>query len=342
MLSYFRQNDPFRVIGLLLLLVITRCFFFIFLKDSPVPSNIDPLSIAHLFNKNQGPFYVLFQSGLSFLVENIYLNVGLSSILIFWNASMLNMLLIRNAAFEENTYIPASLYIIFMSSSAGNYFLSAPLLGSPFILLSILYLQEHLRNRNSDDKVLGIGCTFALASLFFLPYSWFLILALILFLFYSRTVGRRYLLVIWGFALTLLLVWIPLLFLEAENNFWLEYFSGLSHFEMNETFLINLAISLGLPLFLALKTSASNLAGMGMTNVQITVKRVFTWLGLFGLFTVIFLSGESTDTANVLIIALSYFATEHLINVRKKWLAELTYFCLLGLSLAALYFNPIY
>ena len=342
MLSYFRQNDPFRVIGLLLLLVITRCFFFIFLKDGAAPSNIEPLSIEHLFHENQGPLYILFQSGLIFLVENIYLNVILTSIIVLWNASLLNMLLIRNAAFEENTYIPASLYIIFMSSSAGNYFLSAPLLGSTFILLALIYLQEHLRNRNSDEKVLGIGCTFALASLFFLPYSWYLFLALILFLFYSRTVGRRYLLVIWGFALILLLAWMPLFFLKAGSSFWLDYFGGLSLFEMNESFLINLAISLGLPLLIALKTSASNLAGMGMTNVQITVKRVFTWLGLFGLFSVIFLSGESSATANVLIVALSYFATEHLINVRRKWFAELTYFSLLALSLLALYFNPVY
>lgn len=342
MLSYFRQNDPFRVIGLLLLLVITRCFFFIFLKDTSVPSASTPLSIEHLFQGTEGLLYGLFQSGLSFLIESYYLNVILASIIVLWNASLINMLLIRNSAFEENTYIPASLYIIFMSSSVDNYFLSAQLLGSSFILLCLIYLQEHLKNRNSDEKVLNIGGTLAVASLFFLPYAWYLLLVLVLFLFYSGTVGRRYLLVIWGFILINLIAWFPLLFLGEGASFWLGYTSGLTLFEMNESFLINLAASLGLPLLIALKTSASNLAGMGMTNVQITVKRVFTWLGIFGVFSVLFLSANSTATANVLILTLSYFVTEHLLNFRRKWFAELTYLSLLALSFLALYFNPIY
>ena len=108
------------------------------------------------------------------------------------------------------------------------------------------------------------------------------------------------------------------------------------------THLEDIAIVLSLPLLISLKSSASNLAGMGMTNLQIVVKRVFTWIGLFGIL-MLFLQVElNVSNSNMLIVAMSYFITEHLLGLRKKWIAELTFSGLLILVWAVLYFSPFY
>lgn len=342
MLSYFRQNDPFRIFGLIILLIITRLFFFLATNHEFQSELILLNSPEDFFNRGSGPLFQSFGAGISFILSNVYLNVILASVIILWNATLLNSLLIRNSAFEENTFIPSALYITLLSFSSDNYFLSSQLLGTSFILIAFLFLHQHLRFRNSDEKVLSIGCAIALASLFHIPFIWVFILTILLFLFYSGTVGRRYFLLLWGSIMILILAWLPFLYENEGSTFWTEFFTKASDFQFNGEWIINIAISLALPLLISLKSSISNLAGMGMTNLQITVKRVFTWIGFFGILNVLFLSGESASSTNLLVLSLSYFLTEHLLNTKKKWLAELTFSTIVLLMLAILFFSPIY
>lgn len=326
----------------MVLLLITRLFFFILLPDTPQPGNVQDLSPDYLFQESNGPIYGLLQYALGTLLENRMVNGIMAALFILWNASLLNMLLIRNSAFEENTYIPAALYIIVLSGNADNYFISPQLIASSFLLMALIFIHQHLKYRNSDEKVLSIGCTLALSSLAFLPNAWYLILSFILLLFYSGTVGRRYLLLLWGFIMILLITWLPFEIGKTGTDFWTGYFSGLLIFNTDQPFLMNMGIVLGFPILLSLKSSISNLAGMGMTNNQITVKRVFTWIGLFGLASLIFQSQESAASATPLVISITYFVTEHLLGVKRKWLAELTFLGILVLMLAMLFYGPFY
>lgn len=342
MLSYFRQNDPFRIFGLIVLLFLTRLFFFLAIGTEATFDQIKLNGIETFFNEGAGPLFQLLSAGLSFILSNAYLNASFAALIILWNATLLNALLIRNSAFEDNSFIPSALYVILISFNSDNFFLTSQLLGTSFLLIAFLFLHQHLRFRNSDEKILSIGSTLALASLFHIPYIWLLVLILILFLFYSGTVGRRYLLLFWGLAMVLLLAWLPFLYLEKGSDFWGLFYKGLSTFQFNSTWLINIGIALALPVLISLKTSASNLAGMGMTNLQITVKRVFTWIGLFGILHVLFLSGNSASSTNLLIVSLSYFLTEHLLNTKKKWMAELTFSLVILLIFVMLYVGPLY
>lgn len=342
MLSYFRQNDPFRVFGLVLILLITRLLVFLIIQPEVDFSEVQILGFESLFNKSAGPVYQLLSAGLSFILSNSYLNALFASIFILWNATLLNAILIRNSAFEENTYIPAAIYIVILGFDLDNYFVSSELIGTTGLLISIAFLQQHLRFRNSDEKVLSLGCTLAITSLIHAPFAWYLILILLLFLFYSGTVGRRYLLLLWGFLMILIIAWLPFVFSEQGSEFWKGYAEGFMRFKFEKDWLTNLVIGLSVPILISLKSSVGNLAGMGMTNIQITVKRVFTWIGFFGILTLAFQSNQSASSANVLILALSYFTTEQLLGVRRKWLAELTFSGLLILMLAVLYLSPLY
>ncbi|NVK86200.1 MAG: hypothetical protein HWE21_17875 [Cytophagia bacterium] len=326
----------------MLIILITRLLVFLIIQPEVGFSEVQILGLESLFNESAGPVYQLLSSGLSFILSNSYLNALFASIFILWNATLLNAILIRNSAFEENTYIPAALYIVLLGFDLDNYFVSSELIGTTGLLISIAFLQQHLRFRNSDEKVLSLGCTLAIASLIHAPFAWYLILILLLFLFYSGTVGRRYLLLLWGFLMILIIAWLPFVFSEQGGEFWKGYAEGFLRFRFEKDWLTNLVIGLSIPILISLKSSVGNLAGMGMTNIQITVKRVFTWIGFFGILTLAFQSNQSASSANVLILALSYFTTEHLLGVRRKWLAELTFSGLLILMLAVLYLSPLY
>ena len=147
---------------------------------------------------------------------------------------------------------------------------------------------------------------------------------------------------VWGFAMILVFGWLALTFSREAESFWKNYLDGAVVFKFDEEWLKNIALTISIPLLLSLKSSVSNLAGMGMTNLQIVVKRVFTWIGLFGIL-LIFLQVElNVSSSNILIVAMSYFITEHLLGVKKKWLAELTFSGLLILVWVVLYFSPFY
>lgn len=328
--------------GLVLILLITRLLVFLIIQPEVDFSEVQILGFESLFHESAGPVYQLLSAGLSFILSNSYLNALFASIFILWNATLLNAILIRNSAFEENTYLPAALYIVLLGFDLDNYFVSSELIGTTGLLISIAFLQQHLRFRNSDEKVLSLGCTLAITSLIHAPFAWYLILILLLFLFYSGTVGRRYLLLLWGFLMILIIAWLPFVFSEQGGEFWKGYAEGFLRFRFEKDWLTNLVIGLSIPILISLKSSVGNLAGMGMTNIQITVKRIFTWIGFFGILTLAFQSNQSASSANVLILALSYFTTEHLVGVRRKWLAELTFSGLLILMLAVLYLSPLY
>ena len=271
MLRYFRQNDPFRVIGLIGLILLTRIYLFVAVGADISPEFKEILNWENLFNGYEGPIFILFQSVFSFFGSNAYLNVILASIIILLNGALLNSILIRNSAFDENTFIPAALYIVLNSFQKVNFFISPELLGSTVMLVSLTFLLKHLRFRNSDENVINIGSTLAISSLFFLPFAWSLILVLILFLFYSGTAGRRYLLLVWGFMLILIICWVIALYFDRSEWFWLNYYKGLMSFEYHKGFTIDMAICLGFPL-LIMDEACTSMDQMGINSVQETLR----------------------------------------------------------------------
>tara|TARA_Y100001933_G_scaffold223983_1_gene235941 strand:- start:226 stop:1254 length:1029 start_codon:yes stop_codon:yes gene_type:complete len=342
LLRYFRQNDPFRIIGIVLFILASRAIALVGLKAVPDPVALTVAFPSDLFVGAAGPLYGLLQWGLAFVFNSPLLNTFLASAFVLVNATTLNALLIRNSAFEENTYVPAALFTILFSFHPSVLWLSAELIASTFFLLALVYLQRHLRYRNSDETVLTAGIFLGLSSLFYIPFAWYVVLALLLFLFYSGTLGRRYLLLFWGFSLTLIGTWMVFLFQEEGADFWLLYAPVLVDFDFNQPLVLNALMGLCLPVAFSFVASTSNLAGMGMTNLQITLKRVFTWIGIFGILTFCFLSGGQIAGVVTLTLALAYFCTEFLLHIQRKWLAELFFLSLIALSVIMLFLQPFY
>lgn len=231
MLSFFRINDPSRIIILFVLLLLVRLPFYIqglsltlpelnhFLVGESLANgatlyvslweDISPLS-AWVY------MFLYFVFGKSIWVYHVF-----GFILMFFQSLLFNSITYKNKLYYENTYVPALIYGLLMSLSSGVYSLSPILMSSTFILLAMnnIFRQVEFRIK-ADEPILNIGVYLGIAALFYLPTAVFGFIALIILAFFSSTISRRYFLVFYGFALPLLLLMTYLYFNDGINTVW--------------------------------------------------------------------------------------------------------------------------
>ncbi|MEQ9006293.1 MAG: hypothetical protein RLP12_00305, partial [Ekhidna sp.] len=66
-----------------------------------------------------------------------FIHYGFSSLVIIFQAGIFNQLLLKNKAYDENSYLPAFLYMILMVSVPDFMALSPQLLSLTFVLLAL-------------------------------------------------------------------------------------------------------------------------------------------------------------------------------------------------------------
>ena len=153
--------------------------------------------------------------------KSIWIYHVLGFILVFFQSVLFNSITYRNRLYHENTYVPALIYGLLMSLSSEMYSLSPILMSSTFILLAMnnIFRQVEFRIK-ADEPILNIGVYLGVAALFYLPSAIFGFIALIILAFFSSTIGRRYLLVFYGFALPIFLLITYLYFNDGINTVW--------------------------------------------------------------------------------------------------------------------------
>lgn len=128
-----------------------------------------------------------------------------SSILICINATTLNLLLIRNRAYQENNYLPGLFYILFSFAIPDFFALSPQLMSSTFIILALNNVFRRVDNQASDELFLFAGIYLGVATLFYLPSIVFFIVFLIALIAFSTAILRRLTLYLYGSLIPLLI-----------------------------------------------------------------------------------------------------------------------------------------
>ncbi|WP_323755367.1 hypothetical protein [Roseivirga sp.] len=286
-----------------------------------------------------GPLYVFFYGLLTFLFNSsVLVSVVVSTILVFIQALIFNSTLQRNAAFEENTYLPGILYALILSSNQEFLFLSPALMANTFLLLAMDKILVHLKFRGSEENILTTGFLLGLGALCYAPYFIFLIFAIIIYVIYSGTLVRRYFLMTYGFVFSFLIFWIYYLYSGQGGVFLGDYFSGLFQINEMDSGVINeLLLIFGLPLFLSVLSGAQSFQGVGLINHQILIQRMMLWMLIFA-FVIFRLDNQLTLlTAQTIIIPLTFFSTQFLLTRGKRWVAEIVFFLLVVSSITFLF-----
>ena len=219
MLNFFRLNDPYRLVGVFLFLMICRIPFWLGEGDILLPElrwmltgermsdgfmmyyeiwdYISPLSAGTYWFLD----WMFGRSQWAYLIPALFIS--------FFQAALFNTITLRSRIFNENNYIPAIIYALLSSAFFDFFTLSPMLMGLTFVLLALNNVISQIEFRaRKDEKLLSTGLYLGIAALFHFPLAAMGPFFVIVLLLFSSTVPRRYLLILYGwilpFALTVI------------------------------------------------------------------------------------------------------------------------------------------
>ena len=212
MLRFFRLNDPYRLLGVLLILIIVSLPLLI----QPAQLTLQELkglllgealssgkSLYIQLIDDAAPLAAWFSKWVFVLFgKSITARHLLALLLIFFQASYFGILLINNKAHNENTYVPSLIFAILTFFSFDLLSLSPELLASTILLFALNNLFKEIEFKvQRDEIILNLGIYLGLASLIIFSYSIFLVGAIAILILFTRITFRKTLLLIFGFIL---------------------------------------------------------------------------------------------------------------------------------------------
>ena len=259
-------------------------------------------------------WFIVFVFGKSTLVLHI-----LGTLLLVIQAIIFNNLTISNKVYEQNTYLPAFVYLLLASSHYSLSVLSPVQIGMTFILLTFSRLLSHVEFRaKRDEQIMSIGLLMGIAVLFYLPLIIFLPIVLIILLVFTNTLNRRYIILI-------ISALIP--FIAASTYYWLVNDES-GYFMVNFVYpslaidfsaltSIGLNIGLFLPVlvfwFLGFITMSKQ---RRLNNYQSRLAQLFFLTGLMALFILLFKSSGIITGLIILVPVAAFFATHMFFLIR--------------------------
>lgn len=334
MLRFFRINDPYRLLAILIFLILFSLPLMINRPELTRPE-LKTLVLGEAMDNGQmmyaeivdptapmaaGSFgFMDWLMGRSMVGRQI-----IALILIFFQAAFFAILLINNKAYADNTYVPGFIYGLLCFVSFDFLSLTPELLGSTVLLFALNSLFREIEFRvERQGTILNVGLFIGLASVFVFTYSIFLVAVFGCLIVYTRISFRKSLLLLFGFFLPHVVIGIYYYYNDALpaywNNFYLENFL---HSDINLISGKSLFILGALPIVYFVFSLFMMTREARFTKYQSQLFQVmFLWL-VFCLIE-FFLTRQLTPHSMIIMIpSLSYFFSHYLLLIRRKWIAE--------------------
>jgi hypothetical protein len=342
-LRYFRINDPYRLIGLLVLMLIIYLPLFI---DPPAVIEPELKSMLvgekiHEGNKmyaevadNTAPLAAWFHAlidavfGRSLLARHI-----IAFLIIFFQSAYLGIIFITKKVFNENTFIPSLIFSVLFFFSFDTLTLSDELLGSGFLLLALSNLFKEIEFRMPrDETTFNLGIYISLASLFYFPYIIFLFCVLVSLFLFARASARKFLLFIFGFLLPHLFILSFTYLRDSTARIWEYYYK--SNLAFGADFIVPFKglMLLGLigVFYLAVSIVMLNRLARFSKYQSQTLQSIFLWIGFCFIY-FLFCPQLRPQTLIVLIPPVTFLLTHFLLLIRRRKFAEMnTWILLIG------------
>lgn len=146
-----------------------------------------------------------FDSGIyryfsELFVASSSLSRAIAFIIILFQATILNYLLIKNNLAPKNNLLPSFLLILFYSSTTSVFQLSAPLISSFFILLAVAELASMYELKYAFTESFNASFFITIASFFYFPAFILILLPWISFFIYRIVSWREWIISFIGMA----------------------------------------------------------------------------------------------------------------------------------------------
>lgn len=333
-LRFFRVNDPYRLLGVLLLMI---------MASIPLLLNPEVITLQELKGLvlgealNDGKaMYTQVVDDTPWLASQfakwIELILGrsltarhiLAMLILFFQAGFFSFILIRNKAYNENNYFPALIFGVLCFFSFDMLSFSDEILASTFLLFALNNLFKEIEFRvQRDETILNLGVYLGIASMLVFSYSVFLVGAYIILLSFTRIDLRRSLLLVFGFLFPHFLLVIFYYFKgglsELGSFFYLanlsihsiDLISWQSLFWLGSTVLIYFFFSM-----IMLSREAR------FTRYQSQLLQVMLiWLAV-ALLNVLITRERTPHSFITFLPSAAYFISHYLLLIRRKWIAE--------------------
>lgn len=335
MIRYFRINDPYRLVGLFILLLILYIPLFIFDTQTTIPELKNLLlgekqnegyDMYHDVVGNSAPLAAWTHEVLDSLFgRSVFVRHLLTFLIMFLQAAYVGILFINKKVFSENTYIPSFLFALLFFFSYDTLALSNELLGSGFLLLALTSIFQEIEFRNErDESIFNVGLCVSLASLFAFAFIVYLPCAILILVLFTRISVRKFLLLIFGFLLPHLLA-ISIAYLNNSTNQLWHYFY-VSNFSFERTSFVTagtLFTLSAIPLFYLLVSLVilNREARFSKYQSQI-LQSILLWLA-FSIIFVLYTKDLRPQSLIVFIPGMSYLFTQMFLLIRRKKFIQL-------------------
>jgi hypothetical protein len=345
LVSLFKINDPYRLLLALILLVVFRLPFFV-----PGPVHTTPQlewlvlgekmsSGAHLYVDVLHPAGPI-TAGIYWIFNELFgrsllpLHIA-ALILIFIQASALSFIMINFRSLNQNTYVPALIYVVLMSFFPDAAVLSPQLISITFIIMAINLVVNHISSRDKNDWViLYAGLCFGLATLSYAQSALFVVSALITMLLFTSTTPRRYILMIYGFFVPLTIVWIYYFWKNEAGMLFVNFFYSFSYRSGYGDFNYgSLMLLISGPLIFLVWALFKIITSATLTNVQVTQQNFMFILLVTGLVIISLDYYDAPFSLIILFIPMSFFIAQLFLSFKRKWFTEILFLIFLLLTL---------
>lgn len=348
LLNFFRINDPYRLIVIFIFLLVIRIPLFI-----EAPLTLPELSYmlvgekiiegAPLYSKiweSLAPLSALVYALSDYLFGRSQLSYHLFAyILICYQAFIFNRMLLESRAYSENTYLPAFIYAILASVCYDMYSLSPFILGITFILLALKNIFSHIEVRaKRDEDILNIGLYVGLATLCYLPFSVFALGVLTIFILFTGTIARRYLLMLFGFLLPMAVAAGYFFLTDRLDDFLYNFFSPFTVIERNWYISLKDTASLFVaPLAFFILAILKVISGARLTNYQSRLTQTILVWAVFSVIFILLADQNTPSVYTILIPPVAFYITHYFLLKNKSFLSEMS-FLLFSVLCFATYF----
>jgi hypothetical protein len=336
LLRYFRINDPYRLLALLVLLIMVCLPLFVDPAELTMPELksivlgekvVEGYTLYSEVIDDTPPLAAWLYGVADFLFGRTQLGRHILAFLIlFLQSAFLGFILIDKRAFPENTFIPTLVFSLLTLISFDLFSLTADLAAFGFLLLALNAMLNEIEFRTQrDETIFNLGFFISTASLLTFSYILFfpgLVLILILF---TRNTPRKYLLMATGFLLPHLLVFSYYYLLDQPDALWNRFYApGISFSGQPLISLTSLLVLTFVPLAYILISMLFLNRNAHLTKYQSQVlQAMFLWL-IVSLIQVYFTTDLRPQSLLPVFPPVVFFLTHFFLLIRRKKFAEIS------------------
>lgn len=267
-----------------------------------------------------------------------WLSTLMALLLVIGEAFLLNYIVTENEVLTKQSYLPALIYIVFMSNNNDLLMLHPVLFANLFLLFAVNKLLSSYRKDIAFSQVFDAGFLASIATLFYFPSVVLLPLLGVGLILLRPFIWREWVISILGVILPYLFVITFYFWNDTLNYLWCDkllfpLLQGKSKPEFSQSLYFMIAVSSLIVLFSLAKVFGGLTSGAQKTKKGIVL---MIWFFIFSGLSLLIAPQFSIRYFSLIAIPASVFCAHFLGNVKRQWLAEVLFLLLIGSALVNL------